>query len=137
MNKTTKTVTVDPLQNTYAMAAADPAVTATSQEFGLTITAGATNEHYTNLSMDPRHTRSYATLIESALVTVTPADPANPPPARQPPGGDGRANLAGGTDENDAGIDVNDQGSIDTFKEMDEVNILCVPDRSTPTSSNT
>ena len=132
VNKTTKTVTVDPLQNTYAMAAADPAVTATSQEFGLTITAGATNEHYTNLSMDPRHSRYYATLLtQSALVTVTPAYPASPsrPPDNRP-AVLAATNLAGGADENYAAIDANDyKASIDTLKKLDDVNILCVPDR--------
>src|SRR5215813_1535950 len=126
-------VTLDQgLTNTYTMAAADPAVTVGSLEFALLIKAGAGTENFPNLSMDPRHSRYFARVVNSASVDVTLADPPSPsvPPANLPAVVAATA-LANGKDDDVSAIQTADyKAGIDTLERVDEVNILCVPDRT-------
>src|SRR5262249_49244421 len=126
-------VTLDQgLTNTYTMAAADPAVTVGSLEFALLSKAGAGTENFPNLSMDPRHSRYFARVVNSASVDVTLADPPSPsvPPANLPAVVAATA-LANGKDDDVSAIQTADyKAGIDTLERVDEVNILCVPDRT-------
>jgi uncharacterized protein len=118
------------LTNAYSMAAGDPAVDVETQEFTL-IVGGA--ETYSELSMDPRHSRYFPALVaDSATVDVALADP--PSVSRPPdnlPRAVGPANLAGGVDDDPANVTENAyKAGIDALRPIDEVNMLCVPDRT-------
>ena len=69
------------LTKLYSMAAADPAVNLSTLEFNLILqTPGV--ETYPNLSMDPRHSRYFANVVDSQFVDVSfvdPPDPTTPP----------------------------------------------------------
>ncbi len=133
------------LQNTYTLAAHDPAVTVVSQEF--TLSFGTIT--YPNLSMDPRHSRYVGSVVPTpgtpgAAVTVVNVAPPNPntPPLNFPaamaatrlnqlpgaqPGQDEDLAALGGP----AGTSYY-QAAIDSLLRLDDVNILCVPDRVDP-----
>lgn len=125
------------LANPHPMdAAADPVEVATL-EFNLVVTpqSGAP-EVFSGLAMDPRHSRYFTKVVDSEHVDITPADPPNPtPPPDNRPVVLAATNLAGGTDENLSGL----TGSaftplftkgIDALQKVDNVNLLCVPDRT-------
>jgi phage tail sheath protein FI len=122
-----------PLQNALALDPASAPVDVVSEEFTMVI--GAT-ETFAQLSMDPRHTRYFRTLVDSALVTVAPADPPNPtrPPDNIPADTPNPPpTLAGGADDDPGNVSVAEfMRGIDTLKAIDEVNILCVPDSFDP-----
>ena len=125
------------LKNTYTLAPADAAVVLKTLEFTLIVTpAGATPtvETYSNLSMDPGHSRYFGTVVNSPTVDVAFADPPSPgvPPSNSPaaiaaPG----TNLAKGADDDVTAIQAkNYKTGIDTLEAKDDVNILCIPDRT-------
>jgi uncharacterized protein len=118
------------LANPYSMDAADPAVDVETQEFTLTVNG---TETYADLSLDPRHSRYYAAqLADSETVDVALADP--PSTSRPPdnlPRAVGPANLAGGVDDDPAAVTENAyKAGIDALRPIDDVNVLCVPDRT-------
>jgi uncharacterized protein len=119
-----------PLQNGYALDPAAAAVDVVSLEFTLIINGGA--EKFSQLSMDPRHSRYFATAVDSDLVTVSPADPPNAasPPDNMPDDTTGSpAPLAGGADDDPVNVSPAEfMRGIDALKPIDEVNVLCVPD---------
>ncbi|HUS09309.1 MAG TPA: phage tail sheath subtilisin-like domain-containing protein, partial [Pyrinomonadaceae bacterium] len=126
-------ITLSQLTNPYTMGAADPPVALRTSEFTLIIRApGAGAENYTNLSMDPRHSRYFARLINSENVEVTLADPPTPsPPPNNVPAVIVATPLANGSNDDVSQIQTSHyRAGIDTLERIDEVNILCVPDRT-------
>lgn len=127
------------LGNIYTMAATDAVVNFQTLEFTLVIfTPAATpgiapadkgSRRFEKLAMDPRHSRYFAKVIDSSSVEVTLVDTPTGPPNNRP-----RvlaAALAGGLDDNITQIQGSDyQSGIDTLEKVDDVNILCVPDRT-------
>jgi hypothetical protein len=123
------------LTNLYSMAAADPAVDLSTLEFTLILqTPGV--ETYPNLSMDPRHSRYFANVVNSQFVDVSLVDPPNPttPPDNLP------VALAATALANGVNDDISQfrspafaprfRAGIDALERVDNVNILCVPDRT-------
>src|SRR3989440_417826 len=118
------------LAKTYTMAMADTAVDVATLEFALLI--GTVT--FDQLSMDPRHSRYFGRTVDSDLATVKEVDPPNTtrPPANMPRVAAPK-NLAGGKDD-DPGAALQDanafKAGINALRKIDEVNILCVPDRT-------
>lgn len=129
-------VTVESLTRDYRLAVTDPDVTITSYEFTLVITkAPATPETFEKLSMDPRHSRYFARIVTSAWVTAAlPASPTTAlPPGNRPvfPVPPTPTSLAGGTaDRIDQLVDLDYEDALETLQRVDDVNLICVPDRS-------
>jgi hypothetical protein len=122
------------LTNPYGMASGDQPVTFSSLEFTLILQTSGT-ETYANLSMDPRHSRYFGNVVNSTFVDVAAIDPPNPtiPPANRPVAG-GPTALGGGADEKLTDLRNPPftplfQKGIDALEPIDEVNMLCVPDR--------
>jgi phage tail sheath protein FI len=112
--------------------AAANAVDVVSNEFTLVI--GGT-EVYADLAMDPRHSNFFPTKVESPTVTVRLADdPPNPslPPANLPVDPLAGANtLTGGAEDDPGALTANHyKAGIDALRPVDELNLLCVPDRT-------
>jgi phage tail sheath protein FI len=121
------------LTNTYTMVAADPAVNLQTLEFRLIITTpGAGAENFPNLSMDPRHSRYFAKIVASQSVDVTSADPPTPnaPPNNRPTVRAATA-LQNGHDDDITQLQAsNYHTAVDSLERFDNVNILCIPDRT-------
>ncbi|HEY3002297.1 MAG TPA: phage tail sheath subtilisin-like domain-containing protein [Kribbellaceae bacterium] len=124
-----------PLANGYLLGDTDPDATVKSLEFTLTFAApGAATETFSNLSMDPRHSRFFPRVINSALVTVRlPASPSvQPPPKNRPkPTTVGTPTpLANGQPDNILTINLTHyQAALAALEKVDDVNLICVPDR--------
>lgn len=124
------------LVNTYTMAAADAAVGIQSFEFNLIVrNTGLPDETFSNLSMDPRHSRYFVTTVTSLSVSVAPA---SPPSAALPPNNRpaviAATNLTNGANDNLTAIGAADyQTGIDSLNVIADVNILCIPDRTDAT----
>ena len=119
----------DGLAGTFTMAAADAAVDVATEEFRL-IAGGKT---FDKLSMDPRHSRYFAVVVDSPTVDVELADdPPNPtPPPDNMPAVAGPTHLAHGANDQPGNVSANDfKDGIDALVDIDEVNMLCVPDRT-------
>jgi len=125
-------VLADMLTNHYKNDAATGDIKVDSQEFSLLV--GAT-EKFTNLAMDSRHSRYYASIVQSSLIEIAPVDP--PDVTRPPddmPKAVGPANLTGGVDDKPGEVtDGEFTAGIDALASLDEVNILCVPDATSQT----
>jgi phage tail sheath protein FI len=129
-NSTTGFIELDRgLTNEFSMDAGDPDVDVATQEF--TLTVGGT-ESYRNLSLDPRHARYFASQVNSPTVNVALADPPNVSrPPENLPRAFGPQKLAGGANDDPANVSENAyKAGIDALRPIDEVNVLCVPDRS-------
>lgn len=117
------------LTNGYSMDAGNPAVDVETQEF--TLIVGGT-DNYPGLSLDPRHSRYFAGQLAGASVDVALADP--PSVSRPPdnlPRAVGPVNLAGGKEDDPGNVSENAyKAGIDALRPIDEVNVLCVPDRT-------
>jgi phage tail sheath protein FI len=113
----------------------DPANPASveSQEFNLQVTQSGVPTNYLNLSIDAAHPNYFVSLVNTpgSLVQVELVDP--PPPVEPPnnlPAAGGPANLVGGANENLATlVDQDFIDALDTLREIDDVNILSLPDR--------
>ena len=110
--------------------------TVQSEEFSLTVTQGNPTV-YDFLSLDAAHPRYVLTVVNhdpGGLVTVTRAEP--PPPVAAPlnlPLAVAATPLAGGTDEDLSTLGDNDFiDALDTLRDIDDVNMVAVPDRITP-----
>ena len=102
-----------------------------SEEFNFVVTQGAAVTTYSNLSVDGAHPRYFVNIInQSALIRV---EAIEPPPPDAPPNNLPNAGvfaLAGGANENLAGLADNDFiDALNTLREIDDVNIIAVPDR--------
>jgi phage tail sheath protein FI len=121
------------LTNAFGMATADPPAKISSLEFTLILQTPGT-ETYPNLSMDPRHSRYFANVVSSPFIEMAAIDPPNPtvPPSNRPVAV--VANLGGGANENLTALRGGAftplfRSGIDALEPIDEVNMLCVPDR--------
>jgi phage tail sheath protein FI len=114
----------------------DPANAATvqSEEFNLEITQGAASTLYANLSIDPAHPRYFITTVNDndTLVRLELIEP--PPPALPPqnlPAAAGPTALTGGANETLPLGDIDYIAALDTLREIDDVNLIAIPDRTT------
>jgi uncharacterized protein len=118
------------LTNTYSLATGGTPVDVKTLEFALVI--GTTT--FDKLSMDPRHSRYFAKVVDSDVATVKSVDPPNPtsPPDNMPLVA-AAASLTGGADD-DPGAALQDanafKAGIDALRKIDEVTMLSVPDRT-------
>ncbi|HMG36483.1 MAG TPA: phage tail sheath subtilisin-like domain-containing protein [Blastocatellia bacterium] len=121
-----------PLTNAYTMNTGDADVIVKTLEFTLVITpSSGTPETYTNLSMEPRHSRYFASIVVSPTVDVTLANPPSTSPApKNLPAVLAATNLAGGRNDNISTIDTPQYlGALTALEKVDDVNIVCIPDR--------
>src|SRR5262249_34679888 len=121
-----------PLTNSYTMAAGDPDVVIKTLEFTLVVTPGSGSpETYSNLSLDARHSRYFRSAVVSPTVDLTRANPpSNSPPPKNLPAVIAASNLAGGKNDDIAAIDTTQYvAAITSLEKVDDVNILCIPDR--------
>jgi phage tail sheath protein FI len=118
----------------------DPANAATvqSEEFDFQVSQGAATTVYDNLSVDSAHPRFFLRIINvpNGLVQVEQIEP--PPtdvaPNNLPVNTGGPVPLAGGAAENLATLNDNDYiQALDTLHEIDDVNIIAIPDRTSAT----
>jgi phage tail sheath protein FI len=112
------------------------AATVQSEEFNIQVTQGGVPTPYNNLSIDPAHPRYFAGIVNSAngLVQVELVEPpaAVAPPNNLPANTGGAVNLTGGATENLAIMTDQDFiDALDTLREIDDVNIIAIPDRIT------
>lgn len=123
----------------YTMAATDADVTVVTQEFKLTVTRGGKEEPFDNLSMEPSHSRYFARVVNSTLVSVALPSTPSPaiPPKNQPKVINNLTNLAGGVDDDLSKLSATHyQQGIAELENIDDVNILCIPDRTDPNVQN-
>lgn len=130
VGESTGLLTLDrPVATAFALDAAAVPVTVATQEF--TLVVGGT-ETYPKLSIDPRHSHYFGTAVDSPKVIVRLAD--NPPNSALPPDNLPVAvttTLADGTNDNPFEVTANAyKAGIDALRAIDEVNMLCVPDRT-------
>jgi Bacteriophage tail sheath protein len=123
------------LTNLYSMAAADPAVNLSTLEFNLILqTPGV--ETYPNLSLEPRHSRFFANIVNSQFVDVSFVDPPNPTmPPNNLPLAVSAISLTNGADDDlkqfrSPAFAPRFRAGIDALERVDDVSILCVPDRT-------
>lgn len=119
------------LKNTYATGLGAATITLTPKYFTLTIVSDtAGTEPFPNLSMDPRHSRYFANVVNSTAVTITVADPpSTTPPPNNMPINLVATHLASGAADNLSAITTADyHKGIDTLQKVTDVNLLCVPD---------
>ena len=124
------------LVNSYGMAQADPDLDVTSLEFRLIFTQpGSPTETFSNLSMDPRHSRYFGRAIASVQVKISlPATPGIQTPPANRPGVVAATALAGGIDQNLGTLGFGDyQAGLSELERIDDVNMVCVPDRADDT----
>lgn len=104
-----------------------------SQEFNLQITQSGVTTDYLNLSVDAAHPNYFANIVNTpgGLIRAELVDP--PPPVDPPnnlPAVVGATNMTGGAVENLATlVDQDFIDALDTLREVDDVNILSLPDR--------
>ncbi|ABA58340.1 Phage tail sheath protein [Nitrosococcus oceani ATCC 19707] len=121
------------LTNTYTMATGDTEVNLQTLEFTLIINKpGFGAENFPTLSMDPRHSRYFSRIVNSLNADVTLADPPTPSaPPDNLPTVLAATPLAGGQDDDVTQLQTSHyRNGIDALEKVDEVSILCVPDRT-------
>jgi len=130
-------VTVSPaLNNGYTLAAADAAVTVVSHEFNLIIRGPSQpDEVFSNLAMDPRHSRFFRRIVDSVSVEVAlPLVPSTELPPDNRPAVLAQTNLAGGTADNVNNINSGHyQTALAALTKIDDVNLVATPDRTDAT----
>lgn len=117
----------------------DPANTSTiqSEEFNLVISQGASaNTPYNNLSIDSAHPRYFLRVVNDAggLVQLERIEPFPRVdfPAGLPAATGGAVPLAGGRNEDlGAMVDQDYLDALDTLRQIDDVNLISIPDRTT------
>ncbi|MDQ2976083.1 MAG: phage tail sheath subtilisin-like domain-containing protein [Acidobacteriota bacterium] len=115
----------------------DPVNPATvqSEEFDFQVSQGAATTIYNNLSVDSAHPRYFLRIINvpNGLVQVEQIEPppTDAPPNSLPVNTGGAVALAGGANENLATLGAVDYtDALDTLREIDDVNIVAIPDGS-------
>jgi uncharacterized protein len=119
------------LKNTYATGLGAATIMLTPKYFTLTVVSDtAGTETFSNLSMDPRHSKYFANVVSSTAVTITVADPpSTTPPPNNMPINLVATHLASGAADNLSAITTADyHKGIDTLQKVTDVNLLCVPD---------
>ena len=116
----------------------DPANPATvqSEELEFQVIQGVASPPYQNLSVDAAHPRYFVRVINAAdrLVQVELLEPPPPvaPPQNLPADTGGPVNLAGGVPEDLTTMgDADYLEALDTLREIDDVNLIAIPDRIT------
>lgn len=128
----------EPLRIGFGLDPADAAVDVRSEEFDVVVTQGASVRTYTGLAMDPLHPHHFLAAINGDEQGLLRAERVQPPPPVVPP-----LNLpepavgpavavtitTNGADEDLATFADNDFiAAIDTLREVDDVNLVAVPD---------
>jgi len=124
------------LANAYTMDAADNAVTVRSFEFNLIVRAPSRpDETFSNMSMDQRHSRYFARIVNSASVSVQlPPTPSGSTPPDNRPNPMNANPLIGGQADNIAALTSADYtAAIDTLVPIQDVNMIAIPDRTDAT----
>jgi hypothetical protein len=120
----------------YSLAQTSADVAIQSFEFNLIIgdptASPVINEPFTEMSMDPRHSRYFARIVSSQIVNVTlPATPSVQVPPLNRPALLAATALNPGTADNLAGIGLNNYVSaLAALEKVPDVNLICVPDRT-------
>ena len=124
------TVQAPGIQNPYSLGAADEPVIIESLEFSLSFPTGP--ENFPNLSMEQRHSRYFAKVVDSKLVDVSLADPPSPTP---PPNNllvEEETSLGmgePGQNDNLGALTANTyQEAINQLERVDDVNLFSIPD---------
>jgi phage tail sheath protein FI len=93
--------------------------------------AGSPTETYANLAMDSRHSRYFANIVQSALISIDYSDPpSTTSPAKNVPATlNPAAPLAGGVDESLGALTaVHYTKGISSLRRTPDVNLIAVPD---------
>jgi hypothetical protein len=104
-----------------------------SEEFDIEVGQGNTSSLYENLVLDAAHPRHYLTVVNGADQLVR-LEPLEPPPASKgsnslPDDTGGQSDLIGGAAEDLAAIrDKDFSDALDTLRQIDDVNLISVPD---------
>jgi len=120
------------LTNTFQLAQASPNVVVTTLEFTLLVSQPSgqppVSETFSNLSMDPRHSRYFGRVVNSILVNVAlPSVPDVQPPPNNRPAVIAATNLSQGVDDNLGSIGVNQyQNALTALTRVNDVNLVCV-----------
>ena len=124
------------LKNDYKMASTEPnAVTLKTEDFKILITRvdPPVSEVYENLSLDPAHPRYLPPIVASSPTVEITLGPQSVPPTNLPKDMGSAASLTGGANDDISAITpAKYQAGIDALKNINEVNILCVPDSQDP-----
>jgi hypothetical protein len=117
----------------FGLDPADAAVTVQSEEFALEITQGAVTTTYDNLGFDPLHPRYVLRVIRDdggRLIEVTRPQPPPPlrPPDNLPIAGAPALGTVGTPEDLTALGDQHLIDALDTLREIDDVNLVSVPD---------
>ncbi|MEV4319582.1 phage tail sheath subtilisin-like domain-containing protein [Actinocrispum sp. NPDC049592] len=118
------------LTKTYTLKPEDPAVEVSSVEFSLDVTGPGSVERFDNLSIDPRHSRYFERLVDSALVEVSLPEEPNlaAPPGNLPKKADA-AKLAGGVADDLTQLGASDyDAALARLAKVDDVSLVCAPD---------
>jgi uncharacterized protein len=127
-------VTIQPpgLVHTYSLDAASAATTVASFEFSLTVTSPPNApENWLTLSMDPRHSRYWGAVVQSAYVSLAlPATPSVQLPPLNRPAVLAATPLTGGAADNLAAIGLSQyQAALNALVPLQDVQLVCTPDR--------
>jgi Bacteriophage tail sheath protein len=135
VNSIASTITLSAgLKNAYATGLGAAMITLTPKSFRLTfVSSTAGTEPFPNLSMDPRHSRYFANIVNSTAVVVTLADPPTTTvPPKNLPKTIGATQLQTGTpgaaDNLSAITTAHYRKGIDALKKIPDVNLLSIPD---------
>jgi uncharacterized protein len=125
------------LTKTFKVGTPD-AISVDSQEFKLTITPDiGSAETYPNLSMDPRHSRYFRTIIDLApasVVSVAKGNSTATPGDNLPAEIDPAKPLVGGKDDKLGDLTATDYiTALATLEVVDDVNMICIPDMTVQT----
>jgi phage tail sheath protein FI len=131
-------VTLPPpgLTHAYSLDATGSAAAATtviSSEFSLTVTSPPQlPENWTNLSMDPRHSRYWGAQVRSAYVGLgLPAAPSVQEPPLNQPAALPATQLTKGTADDLSKIGLAQyQAALDALVPLQDVQLVCAPDRT-------
>ena len=121
------------LANAYSLDGGASPTTIASFEFSLTITSAPNPpEIWLNLSMDPRHSRYWGTVVNSAYITLSlAATPSVQPPPNNRPADIAATALAGGTADNPTSLGLTQyQQALAALVPIQDVELVCVPDRT-------
>ena len=127
--------TVQPpgVANAYSLDPAGTATTVVSFEFTLTVTSPPNvPENWANLSMDPRHSRYWGAVVQSAYVRVAvPVVPSVQVPPLSRPAAQAATPLAQGAADNPAAIGLAQYtAALATLVPHQDIQLVCVPDRT-------
>jgi len=116
-----------------ATGTAAAAVTVASFEFSLTVTSSPQlPENWTNLSMDPRHSRYWGSVVRSSFVSLAlPAAPSVQKPPLNQPAALAATQLTNGTADDVSKIGLPQyQSALDALVPLQDVQLVCAPDRT-------